>query len=470
MSRLPILIAGAGPTGLNLALSLVSRNIPFRILSSAAGPGEHSRAMVVQARTLEFYDQLGFARDVVQQGVVVKTAHISGATTSSSAPEFAAFHFDDLGSGLSPFPFLLAYPQDDHERFLLSRLQAAGISVEWNTRLTGLRESDNRIYGAIQHHDGREEEVEAAYICGCDGAHSCVRQSLGLEFPGGTYSQRFYVADVKITRGFDRDGYFHLGEHLLALMLPVRLSGMQRLIGIVPPELSTREDLTFDDIRHQVEQLLGITVAEVNWFSTYRVHHRVADRFRVGRAFVLGDAAHIHSPAGGQGMNTGIGDAVNLGWKLAQVLQGRAPAALLDSYEPERIAFARSLVSTTDRVFTNVVAPGVVGEFIRRIAAPLTLAVASRINASRHLLFRTISQTRIHYPDSPLSEAQPVRCMEAIAFRGPVKEPTTSHPCAPLIGRLMSTGKPTLTCKPLALNRRFPCTSSPGTRKQRVRD
>src|SRR5262249_11025133 len=130
------------------------------------------------------------------------------------------------------------------------------------------------------------------------------------------------------------------------------------LIGLVPPELSQRENLNFEDIREQQERLLDVRVTEVNWFSTYRVHHRVASRFRVGRAFLLGDAGHIHSPAGGQGMNTGIGDAINLGWKLAQVLQGRAGPVLLDSYEPERIGFARMLVSTTDRAFTPMVAEG----------------------------------------------------------------------------------------------------------------
>jgi 2-polyprenyl-6-methoxyphenol hydroxylase-like FAD-dependent oxidoreductase len=155
-------------------------------------------------------------------------------------------------------------------------------------------------------------------------------------------------------------------------MFPVRSSGMQRLIGLVPPELSHRENLAFEDIRAQVEPLLDVKVTEVNWFSTYRVHHRVAEKFRVGRAFLVGDAAHIHSPAGGQGMNTEIGDAINLGWKIAHVLQNRADTSLLDTYEPERIRFARSLVSTTDHAFTGLVAEGVAGEFTRKIVSRRT--------------------------------------------------------------------------------------------------
>jgi len=181
---------------------------------------------------------------------------------------------------------------------------------------------------------------------------------------------------------------------------------MQRLIGLVPPELSNRQDLTFEDIRAQVEGLLDIKVTQLNWFSTYRVHHRVADKFRVGRAFLAGDAGHIHSPAGGQGMNTGIGDAVNLGWKIAHVLQNRANPSLLDSYDPERIGFARSLVSTTDRAFTGLVGEGVVGKFTRKILTPLVFSVATRFSLGRHAIFRTISQTRIHYPDSPLSQGE----------------------------------------------------------------
>jgi len=181
---------------------------------------------------------------------------------------------------------------------------------------------------------------------------------------------------------------------------------MQRLIGLVPPELPERQDLDFEDIRGHVEPLLDIKVTDVNWFSTYRVHNRVAERFQVGRAFLLGDAGHIHSPAGGQGMNTGIGDAINLGWKLAQVLQGRAASALLDTYEPERIGFARTLVSTTDRAFTPMVAEGIKGEFTRRVLAPLFMSVATRFALSRRAIFRLISQTRIHYSDSPLSEGK----------------------------------------------------------------
>lgn len=402
MTLAPILIVGAGPSGLNLALALIRRNVQCRLISEADGPGEESRAMVVQARTLEFYGQYGFAGEVVEQGVIAETAHVREGGSGGSR-EVLSISFKEMGAGLSPYPFALAYAQDDHERFLIGKLEEAGCRVEWETKLTGFIESENGIRATFKRNSGRVEHAESTYICGCDGARSCVRETLGIGFPGGTYEQLFYVADVKIAGGFSRDLYINLGEHILTLMFPVRSSGMQRLIGLVPPELSQQEKLGFEDIRAHVEPLLDIKVTEVNWFSTYRVHHRVAAKFRAGRAFLVGDAGHIHSPAGGQGMNTGIGDAVNLGWKIAHVLQNRADTSLLDTYEPERIGFARSLVSTTDRAFTGLVGQGAVGEFTRKIVAPLVFGIATRFSLGRHAIFRTISQIRIHYPVSPLS-------------------------------------------------------------------
>jgi hypothetical protein len=189
-------------------------------------------------------------------------------------------------------------------------------------------------------------------------------------------------------------------------MMPVRGSGMHRLVGILSPEFSARADLSFEDIRPAVEKMLQIEVTEVNWFSAYRVHHRVADRFRVGRCFIAGDAGHVHSPAGGQGMNTGIGDAINLSWKLAHVLQGRAHASLLDTYEPERIAFARKLVATTDTAFHNIVDKKFTSSFVRKWIVPYVLPVLSRRAAFRNFAFKTVSQIRVNYRDSDLSQGR----------------------------------------------------------------
>jgi 2-polyprenyl-6-methoxyphenol hydroxylase-like FAD-dependent oxidoreductase len=422
----PVLVVGAGPTGLVLALGLARRGIPVRIVDLEDGPGRQSRAMAVHARTLEFYRQFGFADRIVAAGIPARAAHFRERNVDGTSREVAIFSFEDFGAGLSPYPFVLAYPQDDHERFLVDRLAELGVNVEWRVRLRDFAEnrdgdrvpspedvgrdfsrgSRHAVTATLEHADGRLEKIETPSVCGCDGAHSRVREILDIGFPGGTYDQLFYVADVRIDGPVNEDLVFNLGEHSLALMLPVRSTGMQRLIGLVPDALTGREDLAFEDVRSTVEPLLGVRVAEVNWFSTYRVHHRVAERFRAGRAFIAGDAAHIHSPAGGQGMNTGIGDAVNLAWKLANVLEGRADPAVLDTYEPERIAFARSLVATTDRGFTAIVAEGLTGEIVRRVIAPSFAAIFSSFALTRRTLFRAVSQLRIHYPDSALSQGK----------------------------------------------------------------
>ena len=266
---------------------------------------------------------------------------------------------------------------------------------------------------------------------------------------------------MKISRAFSPDLDINLGEHILTLMFPVRSSGMQRLIGLVPPELSHREKLGFEDIRSYVEPLLDIKVTEINWFSTYRVHHRVADKFRVGRAFLVGDAGHIHSPVGGQGMNTGIGDAVNLGWKLAQVMQRRADESLLETYEPERIGFARSLVSTTDRAFTGLVGEGLVGELTRKVFAPLLFGVVTCFNRGRHAIFRTISQTRSTIPTVRSAKGSPVTFVAVTVCPGSeLTQRITSCLCALWIGRHMCTARRKMISKRPVGSFTYPCIPS----------
>jgi 2-polyprenyl-6-methoxyphenol hydroxylase-like FAD-dependent oxidoreductase len=410
-TQTPILIVGAGPTGLVLALGLARRHVAFRLIDAAPGPGQQSRAMVVQARTLEFYRQFGLADQVVGAGVKVETAHLREAHRDGGIKEVLKVDFSDLGKGQSPYPFLLAYPQDDHERWLVGQLQSLGVTVEWDTRLERFSQDAREVHARLIRPDGSGEALQADYICGCDGVRSVVRETLGLDFTGGTYEQLYYVADVTIEGGFERDLFFNLGENTLALMLPVRSRGVQRLIGLVPSSLASADDaettqVDFEDIRAEVERLVEVKVDQVNWFSTYRVSHRVAGHFCKDRAFLLGDAGHVHSPAGAQGMNTGIGDAINLAWKLAQVLDERADSRLLATYESERIAFARRLVASTDAAFKRVVASGTDGALARRLLLPLAYKLGTRWQFGRYVLFRMLSQIGIHYGDSALSHGR----------------------------------------------------------------
>ncbi|MGV7206957.1 FAD-dependent monooxygenase [Oxalobacteraceae bacterium A2-2] len=396
MSTDTILIAGAGPTGLMLAMQLARRGLGVRIIDQNPGPGRASRAMVVHARTLELYRQLGLADAIVAQGLPIVHMHLC-----EGGKELAQLALGEIGAGLSPYPYVLAYAQDEHERYLVEQLRAAGVEVEWNTRLDRLVEQDGAVHFRLER-GGLAEQGQAAWVCGCDGVRSQVRSQLGLDFEGGTYEHLYYVADVDIGQD-NSDLYVNLGPDSFALMLPVRTRGMQRLIGIMPAGAEGNPEPTFEDVRDSAEPLLGVQVRAVNWFSTYRVHHRVASQFRQGRCFLLGDAAHVHSPAGGQGMNTGLGDAVNLSWKLAQVMQGRAAPAILDSYQAERMAFARKLVATTDRAFRAIVAQGVGGELLRAWLLPGALPMLEHVGAARRLLFRTISQIQLNYHEGPLS-------------------------------------------------------------------
>ena len=199
-----------------------------------------------------------------------------------------------------------------------------GVSVERRTELVGFRDEGDRVVAELRHAERGDETVEAAYIAGCDGARSLVRETIGAGFPGGTYRQLFYVADVAAS-GAPIDGELHvdLDEADFLAIFPLAGEGRARLIGTVRGERAERGDqLRFEDVSDRAIKNLKVTVDQMHWFSTYHVHHRVAQRFRKGRAFLLGDAAHIHSPAGGQGMNTGIGDAINLAWKLKAALDG----------------------------------------------------------------------------------------------------------------------------------------------------
>ncbi len=394
-----ILIIGAGPTGLVLALWLAHQGVRVRVVDKTAEPGTTSRALAVQARTLELYDQLGLADAVCTNSrpALAVNLWVTGKRRAHVA-------FGNMGTGISPYPYPLIFPQDEHERFLTEQLGKVGVKVERSTELIDFEMADS-IAARIKMPDGNVDTCRAAYIAGCDGAHSRVREQLKIGFGGGTYEHIFYVADVEAT-GSLANGEIHVGldRSDFVALFPLKEEGRVRLVGTVSDQaLTRRKTLAWNDVNTQVLQWMPIKVAGVNWFSSYHVHHRVADRFRNGRAFLLGDAAHVHSPVGGQGMNTGIGDAVNLAWKLASVLQGRAAESILESYEPERIAFARRLVQTTDQAFTAVTSSKPVARFLRLDVVPVVLPFLFSINPMRRLLYRTVSQTNVNYRGSPLS-------------------------------------------------------------------
>lgn len=395
-----VLVVGAGPTGLMLGIWLARAGVKLLVIDDKPGPAVESRAVGVQARTMETYDMLGIGEKALQEGIPAR-----GAVIWRHGRPVASAILQDWAFTVTPHPYMFVMGQDRTERMLLAELRRLGSDVRYGTRLVYLAPGGERA--VLQPASGPEEEVEARFVAGCDGAHSTVRQSLGIGFPGGTYAQRFFVADV-IAHGPLAHGELGLclSETGFLAFFPMRGEGHFRVIGILPRALVGKPGLSFEDVRDGVERMSEMRVQQAYWFSTYNVHHRVAETFRRGNVFLLGDAGHLHSPVGGQGMNTGLMDAANLGWKLGLTLRGGADARIMDSFEAERRPFACRLVATTDRIFSLVSDPLPLIGGIRDLILPRLFAVATHVPPTRQALLGIISQTGVRYPDSPLSRGQ----------------------------------------------------------------
>jgi len=398
MSDVEVLVTGAGPTGLALALWLARLGIAVRIIEKNETQPAESRALGVQARTLEFYRQLGDLGD----RVAARGIHVEGLNMWARGRRAAHISIADAGGGLSPYPYVLTLSQDEHERMLAAELAKLGVEVERGTELVSFTQDANGVRAELSR-----GSCSAKYLAGCDGARSTVRERLGVGFGGGTYSHLFYVADVNATGpAVDRDIHIDLDEADFLAIFPIP-DNRTRLVGVIDEAaVGDEKSFGFDDVSRRPIERMQLQIDRVNWFSTYRVHHRVASSFRRGRVFLLGDAAHIHSPVGAQGMNTGIGDAVNLALKLADVLRGRAGDDLLDTYEIERIAFALRLVATTDRAFTTVSRSGPIANLVRTRVVPRIAPPLFHLRFARRFLFRTVSQIEIRYRHSPISEGK----------------------------------------------------------------
>jgi 2-polyprenyl-6-methoxyphenol hydroxylase-like FAD-dependent oxidoreductase len=385
-----------------LANQLGRRGVPALIIDRHSGPAQETRAVAVQARTLEIYSKLGIAERALELG-----QRGTGANLWAEGRHTARIPLGDIGKSLSPFPFVLMLGQDDNELIMGEHLRKRGMSVQWNTELVSFGQQADRVTATLRTPDGTMREVTAAYLAGCDGARSIVREQSRIPFPGAPYEHVFFVADTEATGPMvPSEVNVYLWRDGFHLLFPLRGTDHWRVVGILPDPLRGRDDLRFEDVipalRHEAGSTLDFKAC--SWFSTYRIHHRCAGRFRDRRCFLLGDAAHIHSPAGGQGMNTGLQDAYNLAWKLALVIASRADSALLDTYEMERRPVAQRLLRTTDRAFMLVVSDSWLAEMIRTRVLARLAAFAMTRERVRRFAFRTISQIGIRYRRSSLSQ------------------------------------------------------------------
>ena len=407
MNRMPlsskpaVLIVGAGPTGLMMACQLALRGIPFRIIDRRTGPTKLSKALVVQARTLEIFEQMGISAAALTQG---QTA--TGINFIMAGRSVQHINLEGIGQDKSPFPFMHILEQSKTERLLLQFLAQYQLKVEWNTELLRLEQDEDQVTATLRYKDTAEEEVTVAWLVGADGSQSKVRQELYIDFMGGSYEQTLLVADTEIDWKFNHQEVFLcLSEKTLAAFFPMHGERRYRLVSFLPPHIERETKPDFAVIARSLEKDLGLNLKfrNTSWYSTYRLHHRYARQFNKGRCFLAGDAAHVHSPAGGQGMNTGIQDAYNLAWKLALVIQDAVEPDLLQTYQDERLLIAKNLVSSTDKVFSFMVSSNPFVRFLRLNTLPLLLKKVAGYNGVRNTIFKRVSQIGIRYQKSRLS-------------------------------------------------------------------
>ncbi|WP_394248617.1 FAD-dependent monooxygenase [Arthrobacter pityocampae] len=391
-----VLVVGAGPTGLMLANWLTRLGVRTIVVDGRDGPTLESRALGVQSRSLEIYDQLG-----VVDRVLAEAEHADSVRQGFGRKAFAPVRLAGLGRGLTPYPGIFVLEQSANERILAGHLAELGGGVRRRRRLSGLEQDANGVVARVDGPDG-QEIIRARFAVGCDGASSTVRSLSGIPFEGTTNRQTFYLVDAVGVRGLApatvnvRQG---TAEFLLAF--PMKPDGAarqrQRLIGIADDGATA---VTEDYAQQRLAEVFGVTYEHSRWFSTYRVHHRVAARFRDRSVLLAGDAAHVHSPVGAQGMNTGLQDAHNLAFKLADVLAGRVPDTHLDRYEAERRPVALRLIRSTDRVFRAVTsrsrAATLVRRYAPRVVLPVGIALVSHLPIGRRAA-GYLGQLRIHY-------------------------------------------------------------------------
>jgi 2-polyprenyl-6-methoxyphenol hydroxylase-like FAD-dependent oxidoreductase len=390
-----VVIAGAGPTGLLLAVCLARLGVDAVIVDHKREPTRESRALVLQARSVEIYDQLGMVDRVLAEATVAASIRPGFADRA-----FSRIVFRTLGRGVTPYPHLYVLEQSKNERLLVERLRELGREVMWGH---GVDSVDKRADGSVSVEctapDGDRVTIDARYCVGADGGSSRIRTLAGIAFEGTTNDNTFYVIDATGVRGLDPECVnVRFGAEHFLLAFPMGSADHARLLGIV--RASDGADVSESTARATLRRGFGVAYDSSLWFSTYRVHHRVARHFRAGPVVLAGDAAHIHSPVGAQGMNTGLQDAHNLACKLAEVLSGAADDGYLDHYEAERRPVARRLVSTTDTLFGVITSDRPIARAVRRWLLPVVVPTAAFVvprltGASR--IFEYLSQTRVHY-------------------------------------------------------------------------
>ncbi|HXA90405.1 MAG TPA: FAD-dependent monooxygenase [Mycobacterium sp.] len=388
-----VVVVGAGPAGLVAAAELARRGVRVRVIDKLAQPTDQSRAIAVHARSLDMFDRMGIVDEMVSTGIKATAMQLyAGHSRLFRIP---------LGGVDSAFPFTLTTAQTETERVLGDHLQSLGVIVERGVELVALAQDGGAAELTVRHDDGSTEQVSTSWVIGADGAHSTVRKVVGTKLAGSFVGERFLLGDVDAEHGLDLDSmHTFFAPHGPVVVLPM-LDGRMRFLAEVHDAPGTPMNMhpTQDELQAILDRRIGgIRVVRSHWLTSFEIHHARVPAYRWGRVFLAGDAAHIHSPAGGQGMNTGMQDAFNLAWKLAAVVNGQAGDTLLDSYEAERIPVADSVIAFTDRLTRAGTLSGVP----RRIR-DVVIRMLSHVPAARRFMANMAEEVNINYRDSPIA-------------------------------------------------------------------
>ncbi|MFJ1867477.1 FAD-dependent oxidoreductase [Streptomyces sp. NPDC088097] len=404
-----VLVVGAGPVGLTAAHELARRGLRVRVVDGAAGPAPTSRAVAVHPRTLETFDQMGVVDGVLDRG------RKNRAFTMFARGRRLVRLEADYGSMPTRFPYTVVIGQTETEEVLREALARLGVTVEWGVRLTSLEQDRATVRAHLRHPDGTTEEYEVPWLVGCDGGHSTVRKELGLPLLGES-SETWCLADAAVSLDLPPDTIYwvHTGSQAL-MMVPYRREGYWRLLDTAPAGRSEGARDAAERFSEKLSLGLGrpVTVEEPDWTSVFTFQQRMVPRMQDGRCFVAGDAAHVHSPASGQGMNTGIQEAYNLAWKLAMTALGQAGRELLATYGQERVPIGKKLLGSVRKAtflvqFKNTLAGvglPVAFTFVRNIG-PLRRAIQRKVLGG-------MSGLLLSYPESPLTTADPLMKLPA---------------------------------------------------------
>lgn len=401
IQKTDVLIIGAGPTGLMAACQLALRGVNFKILDKTADHTTQSRALILHARTLEIFEQMGLAETFLKRGQKAKAFNFI-----ANGKKMVRIDASKILESSTLFPEFLILEQAETEKILLNFLKKLGHFVERETELLTLKQNQEGVQVTVRS-PSKKYSLQAHYLIGADGASSTVRHQLNIPFAGTTYAKYFFVMDCKTDwQGPTNEIYGAFGKNDFGLFLHMKAKKKIRVIGILPKGLENKKEIEFSDVYPKAIQdlKLDLKLTDPLWISKYHVHHRCVRNFQIGRCFLAGDAAHIHSPVGGQGMNTGLQDAYNLAWKLAMVVSGEAKEKILPTYNQERIRFAHQLVRTTDRVFSFVVSENPLLHWARLHLFPHLMRFLLGGSRKAQWFFKTMSQLGINYRHSPLSQ------------------------------------------------------------------